>query len=349
MSKKDSYSFFKEIQSAKKILVLDLGFLGDSIHLIPSLNCIRKSIPKAELHVMIADHVKDLLTLTPWVDKVWGYPRFPKGPKWYQDFGRISALRTEKFDAVINLNGSDRSSILTVSSGSKKRLGRVPEKMNPMWKSCFTHIVNVAYGHSGVFQQRYDCLQESGFPDVGIHFNLVVPENLLTINPIQLLRENYIHVSPFTPVNDREIPYKQLAGLLHELSDKYPQYKILLTCSPNERETGKLKKLTRAFHFDNWETFPDKLSITQLGAIIQKSVIHLGGDTGSLHLANALGKKTVSWFHENKLNQMHWMPKGKNHRSVIGSLSNLGLVGISNSEILERVEELINEIHSVAN
>ncbi|OYV45401.1 MAG: hypothetical protein B7X06_04575, partial [Verrucomicrobia bacterium 21-51-4] len=89
--KDKSVPFFDAIRGAKKILVLDLGFLGDTVHLVPALACIRAALPQVQLEVMTAEHVTDLLKLTPWVDRVLGYPRFPKGPKWYQDFARVKA------------------------------------------------------------------------------------------------------------------------------------------------------------------------------------------------------------------------------------------------------------------
>ena len=84
-------------------MLLDLGFLGDSIHLLPALWVLRQAYPEAQLHVMVSEHVTKIMEVAPWVDKIWGYPRFPRGPKWYQDFGRIRRLRAAKFDVVINL------------------------------------------------------------------------------------------------------------------------------------------------------------------------------------------------------------------------------------------------------
>lgn len=340
---KNLRNFYNDISGAKKILVLDLGFLGDSIHLIPSLNCIRKAMPDVELHVMIAEHVKEVLELTPWVDRVIGYPRFPKGPKWYQDFDRIKMLRSEKYDAIINLNGSDRSSLLTFATGSPVRLGRVPERKNAIWKYYFTDIVDYPYGKESVFIQRYNCLKNAGFPDCGIEFNLEISAALKASVVDYLPRQSYIHISPFTPVDARELPKKQLAGLLHDISDNHPDDILLLTCSQNEREQGKLKKLIHELHFSKWRIVQQPLSIPQVAAIINGAKIHIGGDTGTLHLAMALGKKTVSWFHENKLNQIHWMPKGEKHRSIVGNISDLGLIGIMNNDIVDAIEALIPE------
>ncbi|NBV86328.1 MAG: hypothetical protein EBS01_08730, partial [Verrucomicrobia bacterium] len=137
-----SESFYHQAKDARKLLVLDLGFLGDTIHLLPALWAIRQAWPLAELHVMVAEHVTQILEVAPWVDRVWGYPRFPKGPKPWQDFGRVQKLRAAKFDAVINLNGSDRSSLLTFLTGAQWRLGRRPQGGGPWhWPLQFTHVV----------------------------------------------------------------------------------------------------------------------------------------------------------------------------------------------------------------
>ena len=340
MPDKSSIDFFDKIKDSKKVMVLDLGFLGDTIHLIPALNLVRQCLPDVELHVMIADHVTGILEMTPWVDKVWGYPRFPKGPKWYQDFGRIGKIRAEKFDAIINVNGSDRSSILTLMSAAPLRLGRVPEKVHNLWEKCFSHIVNIPYGQDIVYKQRFDCLIKSGFPEKELDFNLIIPDKAQAWATEKLADLDYIHVSPFTSVNTKELPLKQLAGVLHEISDSHPDQKIVMTTAPNERERGKLKQLIHHLHFDNWLAIEEELNLAQLCAVIKKANLHMGADTGTVHIALALGQKTVSWYRENTLNQIHWMPKGDNHRSVTGEPSNLGLVGISNSDILEHATKV---------
>src|SRR6184192_3594702 len=70
--------FLERTRDAKKVMVLDLGFLGDTIHTLPALWLIRQGYPQAKLHFAVEEHVTSLLECVPWVDRVWGYPRFPK-------------------------------------------------------------------------------------------------------------------------------------------------------------------------------------------------------------------------------------------------------------------------------
>ncbi len=123
---KTASDFFSRTRNAKKIMVLDLGFLGDTVHLLPSLWMIRLAWPEAELHVAVASHITSFMNCTPWVDRVWGYMRYPRHATLRENFDTIRGLRRERFDVLINLNGSDRSSWLTFFSGAHERLGRVP-------------------------------------------------------------------------------------------------------------------------------------------------------------------------------------------------------------------------------
>ena len=63
----------------KKILVMELAGLGDNVHLLPALRVLREQERDAQLHVMVSAHVADLFQLTPWVDRIWKYPRVQIG------------------------------------------------------------------------------------------------------------------------------------------------------------------------------------------------------------------------------------------------------------------------------
>jgi hypothetical protein len=49
--------FYEATRGARRVMLLDLGFLGDSIHLLPALWVLRQAYPDAELHVMVSEHV----------------------------------------------------------------------------------------------------------------------------------------------------------------------------------------------------------------------------------------------------------------------------------------------------
>ncbi|MGA2053139.1 MAG: glycosyltransferase family 9 protein, partial [Opitutales bacterium] len=230
--------FFAQFPEEARVLVLDLGFLGDAIHLVPALWALRRARPKARLEVMVAEHVKSILALCPWIDAVHGYPRYPKGPRWYQDLGRVRVLRAEKFDVVINLNGSDRSSLLTWGTGARLRLGRVPPKVPLFWPWCFTHTVDVPHGTQVVYQQRWDALAAAGFPmpAEGPAFPIEIPTAIE--RKLDGLLENvgaFAHVSPSATQDEKELPVEVLAEFLNEAHASRPKLGWVLSCAPVAR------------------------------------------------------------------------------------------------------------------
>lgn len=165
--------FLERTRDAKKVMVLDLGFLGDTVHLLPALWMVRQAYPQAELHVAVAAHVTSLMDCVPWVDKTWGYMRFPRHANLRENYQMVAALRREKFDVLINLNGSDRSSWLTLFSGARERLGRVPGDGGPLlWRRMFTAHVEHPFKPEPIYIQRCRCLEMSGFPPPHRNFML---------------------------------------------------------------------------------------------------------------------------------------------------------------------------------
>lgn len=333
--------FYDKLERAKKILVLDLGFLGDTVHLIPALNCIRKAFPDKELHVMVSEHIMSLMELTPWVDKVLGYPRFPKGPKWYQDFPRVAALRREHYDAVINLNGSSRSSFLTFLSGAPIRLGRVPERVRWFWRHLFTDHVYFPREERPIYKQSLECLKQLHFLNTEpADFNIVIPEKAQErLDKLFSPAKPYVHISPCATLDYKELPINILAKSLNQLAESHPNLSWALSCAPTAREKAKLDALMRKLSFKPDCVFDGNLSLVELAALIKGSVLHMGADSGALHVALMTGVPTVSWFRD-YLGIKEWAPEGENHVVLVGESSPRGLKNIAEDALINAVNQL---------
>ncbi len=325
-------SFYNQARNARRLLVLDLGFLGDTVHLIPTLHEIRQAWPEARLDVMAEEKAKQILQVVPGIDGIYGYPRFPKGPKWYEDFGRVKELRACGYDAVINLNGSDRSSILTWASGARWRLGRVPPRPAAFWRHCFTHTVDVPYGGRPVFQQRWECLRMAGAPvgDAPV-FAVEIPAEVDAAVDAKLGGERgFIHVSPCTTQDMKELPMDELAKLVEVLIERE---RVVISCAPNDRERGKVTELLRRLPTQPWRAYAGELTLLELAAVIGRAKAHFGGDSGALHLALMMNTPTVSWFRDYQ-GKAEWLPVGEGHRTVLGQPSENGLQGITAGQLL---------------
>ncbi len=334
-----SDTFLQRTRQARKVMVLDLGFLGDTVHLLPALWMVRQAYSQAELHCTVAEHITSLLECVPWVDRVWGYMRYPRHATLRENFQMISRLRHERFDVVINLNGSDRSSWLTFLSGAPARLGRMPDGGGPpFWRRMFTDFVSYPSQSEAVYLQRCRCLEKAGFPFTQPEFHVEIdPVHLQAAGISPAETDTYFHVSPFTTADYKELSPAQLVELLVALAEEFPDKKLALSCAPTERERNKMASLLAQLPQKPWRLFAGNLNLTQLAAVIQHSALHLCGDTGTLHLALMTGARSVCWFWPNPGMQI-WVPTGPQHRTLVGTnepgtnyLCNIETVGLASA------------------
>src|SRR5947209_2505211 len=313
-------NFLQRTHTARKVLVPDLGFLGDTVHLMPALWMVRQAYPTAELHLMVAEHVTSLMEVAPWVDSIWGYPRFPKHASLRKNIQTVRRLRKERFDVVINLNGSDRSSWLIWSSGARERLGRLPVDGGPcLWRSMFTEVVEHPFLEEPAYLQKCHCLCKAGFPAQQPEIHIEIASKHLKAAGISAADAGtYFHLSPFTKTDEKELPLEQTAELINALQREFPGKRLIITCAPDQDEGRKMEALLSKINKSPWRVLPGNLNLVELAALIQQSSLHLSGDTGTLHLALMTGVPTVSWFRTaDKMKA--WIPSGPKHRTLLGN------------------------------
>jgi len=344
MAAADPKNFFPRTRGARKVMVLDLGLLGDTVHLLPALWLIHQSYPQARLHVSVAAHIASLFECVPWVDKVWGYPRFLKRATLRQNIMMVRGLRRENFDVLINLNGSDRSSWLSWLSGARERLGRQPGDGGPLfWKRMFTAFVRYPAKTEPLYLQRCHCLELAGFPSHAPEFHPQITVAHLASTGITAADSGtYLHLSPFTTTNRKELPPEQFARLVAALAALFPDKRLVFSCAPTERERTKMAALLALLPVRPWRVFAGELNLTQLAAVIQHGVLHVSGDTGPLHLAVMTNTPSVSWFFTHP-GLREWLPVGRQHRSVIGTMpeGETYLPDIANDALVEAAKSVL--------
>ncbi len=340
-----NFTFYERTRAARKVMVLDLGFLGDTVHLVPALWTIRQAYPQAELHVTVAAHITSVLDCFPWINRAWGYMRYPRHATLRENWDMVARLRREKFDVVINLNGSDRSSWLTRLSGAPERLGRLPGDGGPwFWKQLYTAHVQYPFGQEPVYLQRCRCLALAGFPALPPEFHAEVnPTHLAAANITPADRGTYFHLSPFTTADYKELAPEQLAGLIAALTRDFPEKRLVLSCAPVPRELAKMEQLLKLLPQTPWRVLAGNLNLTQLTAVISHSAAHLCGDTGTLHLAVMTDTPMAAWFWPNP-GRAEWVPLGDRFRILVGTNppGTPFLGGVATGALIAAVKSVIN-------
>ena len=112
----DLASFYTKTRDARKVIVVDLGFLGDTIHLLPALHELKRNYSRAELHVVTSTVGCEVLRLASCVDRAWAIEMSRHKRSIGQQWQVLRALRRERFDVAFNFSGADRTIfMLTIS------------------------------------------------------------------------------------------------------------------------------------------------------------------------------------------------------------------------------------------
>jgi ADP-heptose:LPS heptosyltransferase len=89
---------------------------------------------------------------------------------------------------------------------------------------------------------------------------------------------------------------------------------VLITGGSDEREREQIEQILRMFPAGCVFSIAGQTSLSQLGAIIEKSLLYVGVDTGASHMADALQVPSVVLF--GGTNPFHWGPRSHNGRAV---------------------------------
>src|SRR5437773_9746219 len=113
---------YSRTRDARKVIVVALGFLGDSLHLIPALWEIKRNYPQAELHVAATPLGCEVFQLVPCVERSWPVERNSRQSNCRRDWQIVRAMRRERSDLAINLSSADRPVIWTALTGARQRV-----------------------------------------------------------------------------------------------------------------------------------------------------------------------------------------------------------------------------------
>ena len=286
-------NFYEQTKSAGKIAVVDLGFLGDSVHLVPALWEIKRHYPQAQLHTLSAPVGAELMGLARCVDRAWAFPLTPQSPAWWRHWDIIGALRREKFDAAFNFSGADRTIFLTALTGAKWRLAHEGGRHHFWNRWLIGNWVPRRSRELPVYEQRRQVLAAAGFSLKPARFDLLAPEKARECGGEYF---GQFH----SPFDQRERGGEGMApGELDQTgAADFAERRGGATGGDGGGQRAGVGTAGAAGEVvrDARLVCLPGLNIGQLAALLQRCRLHIGADSGVLHLAAALGISTFTVF-----------------------------------------------------
>lgn len=291
-----------------RIAIVRLTSLGDLVHTLSLAHAIRLHDPNNYIVWIVEERERGLLLNNPVVDEVVVGPtrfwrrelRTPAGAmKVLRELKELSdRLRALRLDVAIDAQGLLKSSIFTVLTHAPVRIGFGWRSARESLSSLFTtHRVTPPPGAVHMVEWHLSLLEPLGIPVREIGFPLpLVPEAeakaMAVLERHGVTRhERVITLIPATRRSPKQWPPTSFRRLAERLAED-PNARILLLVGPGEEEL--LQVLTQGL--DGRAIPVSTTSIPESVAFLRRAHLVVGNDTGPLHLAAALGIRTVGLY-----------------------------------------------------
>lgn len=348
-------TFRQKVTPAKTILIINALNLGDVIHSLPATRMIKQTIPAAEIDFLSSSHSSAIFQLVPDVRHVMSVPNYPR-PKSRMELYRRRArvmwqVARQHYDAVITLAPNDWTGGVAALSFARNKLAVRRIYFDTKFRAPYTDLIDTLWQNQSYSKFILDALTEVGFDECRIP----IGPDLLNLNqqlvPISTARP-YFHISLFASKESRQLPISEAQKLIAGLLNRYPEHELVISCANVKRERTELSAILDSTDRSRVTVYAGTFNVAELAALLAHSDLHIGPDTGTLHLAWLAGARTVSWF-LNHESLMAWVPYGPQHRVVLsvreqvrtgpdGQAMGHRIRAITAAHILDTAEELMS-------
>lgn len=275
-----------------RILITRLSHIGDCIATVPVVNAIREAHPQAFIGWMVETPTDQLLTNHPEID--WLLP-VKRG--WLKSPSRLWQIRRElqaqRFDISIDPQSLTKSSLPAWLSGATQRIGFARPKGKELAPWLNNQLVTPARSH--IIERSLELLKPLGVEDPQVKFGLAW-DSQAEITAEKMLHD--LHLGAFSVVNpgagwkSRRWPHDRFAVVARQLAENPGVPSLVVWAGEEERKWAEeIVELSGGA-----AVMAPKTSLQELASILRRCQFYLGGDTGPMHLAVAVGADCVVMY-----------------------------------------------------
>ena len=284
-----------------RILMVRLSSIGDLVHTLPALAALRKRFPDATIDWLVESRMKDVLLSNPDVSELLevdtlGWRKRLFSPRtWKEIGGRIGEIRRRRYDVVLDLQGTIKSSVAARLARSPRHIGFATAALREKAASLLYSEQVPANGRpEHVIDRHLRLLHALDIDTKARAFPLTVPDSLEK-NAERALDDlglgQFVVLNPGASwVTKQWAPEK--FGTLAEAIHRRWELPSLVVWGPGEKDAAR-RIVDSA---GGAASLAPETDIRGLIPFIRRARLFVSGDTGPMHLASAVGVPVVGIF-----------------------------------------------------
>jgi len=299
-----------EMRTGRRILAVRTDRIGDVVCITPALAAMRQLYPDAHLAVLVSPYAQDVLTGNPDVDEI-----IPDGPFW----ATLRRLRSGRFDTAVVFFVTARAAALVRLAGIKRSIGPASKA----WSLLLTDMVRQNRSESVKHEADYNL-------ELLRQLSREIPRagTKVVLSPEEARWAEYYIASRCGITGDRQLviihpgsggsakdwPLENFAALADALAEAAPAARVLFTGSAREQAVLQwLDQRTGSRH----KVLREELPLRRFIALVSRARLLVANSTGPLHVAVALGVRTVSFYPPLRAcSPTRWGPYGAGHLAL---------------------------------
>lgn len=298
----------------RRILVIRMGAIGDVVNALVLASVLKEHDPEVEIGWAVHQLSRPFVDGHPCVDRVH---LWKKGGGWkgFREF--LGGVRRERYDLAVDLQRLAKSSFVARASGARRVLGYDRERAKERSWLLTKERIPTADVRRHMVRHYLEFAEYLGVPEPKPIFRFPefpeaarwAEEQLARFDDVPLL----VNMGASKAAR-RWSPQRfgALAARLHELSGRT----VLLVGGPDELATAEEARA----EIRSVEGVVDMIgtaSLPQLLELLRRVALYVGGDTGPMHMAVAVGRHVVGIFGPSDASRTG--PFGDTHTIVQGT------------------------------
>jgi lipopolysaccharide heptosyltransferase I len=346
------------------VLALRLSAMGDILRTLPPVRVLRRAAPRLRIYWVVEDRWAGVLSAHPDLDGVISVPRkgwqellrTPAG--WLRMPGSVNALRRDlrsrRADLVLDFHGNLRSGLIAGFSGSPIRVGYEGHHQKEGNRWFTTHRVPAGDRRTPRLQRNLDLVRALGIdvvdlPDGGLPVTSAgcsAAEAIL--NEFGMRAQGYAVISP--GASARQAYKVPPAGLLAAAARRQNErgLRSIVVWGPGEEVLAR--KVVE--HAAGSAVVAPATDLDTLRELLRRARLFVGGDTGPLHMACAVGCPVIGIYGPtDPIVNGPWgvphrtlSPPGRRYTGIKRVDRRSGFGDLSEVAVGEAVDSILNEL-----